>query len=178
MLTGNQLPCAPNNDRILVQPDPPREQSEGGLIIPNTSQVRANFGHVLAAGLVAMDRMHDHGHEIGDRIWWGQFAGVIEEWDHVTKPGKGPCEHDWSRTKSPAVNVHAFICDHCSAYRLKEPVLIMNVEDILGNETLAQRLRSGEMAIAKRNTADEQTQHVIVRKQTNGTTTRTDHATV
>lgn len=166
ILKPGQLPACPNNDRIMIQPDHVKEETETGLIIPEIAQKRANFGTIIHGGLKARDMLHDNGHQIGDHVWFGQFAGVWEEWDHITKLGDiGNCKHeDWSRAPSPGDRMQAFTCSRCGAYRLKEPVLIMNVEDILANESLERRIESGDSGILPGKTADGVTQHFIARR--------------
>lgn len=175
MLKGNELPAFPSNDRIMVKPDVPPEK-EGVLWVPDVAKHRANKGVILHAGLSASDMCHDHEHRIGDRVWWGQFAGVIEEWSHITKPGDDSCSHDWDRGSSPGDRMVLRTCTKCHAEWLTEPILIMNVEDILANETAEERRRNGEFTVAKANTEDGKTQHVIRRAgevKTNGTATST-----
>ena len=161
ILEGDALPCAPNNDRIMVRPDPPQGQTDGGLIIPEIAQKRASFGVIVHAGLKARDELYDNGHEIGDRIWFGQFAGVWEEWDHIIVAGKDTkCPHEsWSRRPSPGDRMQAKECSACGARRLQEPVLIMNVGDILVNERLEERRRSAGWSIVRGQTADGKTCH-------------------
>lgn len=157
MLIGDELPGTPNNDRVMVKPDPPPEK-EGALWVPDIAKHRANKGVLMAAGLLAHDKLADNDDRIGDRIWWGQYAGVIEEWDHITEPGREGCEHTWSRGPSPGDRITLFLCD-CGAKRLKEPTLVMNVEDILVNEDKEARRRRGEIVLFKAQDKDGKTVH-------------------
>jgi chaperonin GroES len=165
MLRGNELPAMPNNDRIIVRPDPPKDRSEGGIIIPETSKEWATKGILVHAGLKARDIMYDHGHEMGDRIWFGQFAGVWQEWDHVTEEGSDvACEHgDWRTLGCDLPKTYRRKCGMCGAIRTQEPIFIMNAEDILANETAEERRRKAEMGISRGRTEDGATMHVIVR---------------
>jgi co-chaperonin GroES (HSP10) len=167
VLKGNELPAMPSNDRIMVLRDPPETKTITSLVIPDSAQVRANTGTIIHAGLKARDIMFDHGHELGDHVWYGKFAGVWQEWKHITKPGKDPkCEHAgdvWSRAQEYSGDRRAgYRCDTCGAVMVQEEVAVMNIEDILCNEDLEARLRSGEMEV-HRDSRDGKTTHFIVR---------------
>lgn len=162
MLKFDELPALPENDRIMVLPDAPAKTTEGGIDIPDVAQRHANYGTIVAAGLKATDVLHDNGGRIGDRVWFGQYAGVIEEWDHVTKAGKkADCEHDWARAPEFASPRRSGYKCSCGAVRMQEPLLVMNVEDILANVTKAERVRSGETILVRGATAEGRTQHVF-----------------
>lgn len=165
ILKGDQLPGMPSNDRIMVLPDPVDEKA-GVLYIPDIAKNRASYGTIIHAGLAARDQMYDNGHELGDHIWFGKFAGVWEEWDHIVADGKPGCEHAWSRGPSPGDRMEKYLCD-CGAERLKEPALIMTAADILVNETLEQRVRDGAVFVVRAETNDGKTCHVIRRRDTN-----------
>ncbi len=162
MLKFDELPALPENDRIMVLPDAPKKTTEGGIEIPEDAQRHANYGVVVAAGLKASDVLHDHGGRIGDRIWFGQYAGVIEEWDHIIKAGKKRCKHDWARAPEMFSPRRTGYRCKCGAVRMQEPLLIMNVEDILANVTKAERVRSGETILVCGATAEGRTQHVFM----------------
>lgn len=168
----DEVPGLPNHDRILVKVEQPKETTEGGLIIPDSAQTRASFGVILAAGLDARDKMHDNGHEVGDYIWFGKFAGCLEQWDHFTSTPDPTCQHDWCSTSAPAL-CRAFKCDKCGVGRIQEPLLVMSVDDILLNEDLGRRLGKGEMRIKRARNMEGQTTHIIERAPftANGTTT-------
>lgn len=163
MIMGKgQLPAAPSGHRLLVRPNPPDEKA-GELHIPDIAKERPHTGAILAAGLSAHDLMHDHGHQVGDMIWWGKYSGVIEEWDHIVEEGK-PCkEHDWSRLPSPADRVSEWQC-RCGTMRRAEPVVVINADDILCNVSLQARIESGEVYIERAKTPSGVTQHRIDRK--------------
>lgn len=167
LLKLDELPCAPEADRILVLPDPPEEETIGKLEIPEIARMQASSGRILDAGLKARDVMYDNGQEIGDTIWYGKFAGVWEEWDHIVKLGKKKdCKHaEWSRAPSEnGFRKEGFSCDECGAIRRREPVLIMNVGDICGNVSKAARIREGKMSIEYGVTAEGRTQHYVPRQ--------------
>ena len=164
ILRKDQLPAQPRGHRILVRPLPAIEASQL-VVTPDDRKHLPNKGHIFMAGLNARDQMRDHGDEIGDLIWWGKFAGVVEEWDHLeeeTAKGK-KCEHTWARCPSHAENVRKWTCD-CGSVRLAEHLLVLNVDDILANETLQRRIEAGEIAISRGKTASGTTQHYIDRK--------------
>lgn len=149
----------------MVRPDPPVEASEI-IVTPEDQKHRPNKGTIIAAGLNALDQMHDHGDRIGDTIWWGKFAGVTEEHDHLAEPGRKGCEHRWIRIPDPHPHNKRWSCtnDKCDAERVAELVLVMNVDDILCNVSQARRVDSGEVAVVRGKTSSGSTQHYIERK--------------
>jgi co-chaperonin GroES (HSP10) len=160
-----QLPAAPRGHRLICKPNAPKSESDCGLIIPDSAQILPVVGIILAAGLNARDEMYDHGDEIGDEVWWGKFAGVMEEWDRIVKDGKGVCsEHSWERMRSPGKNIHCFSCMICKAERQVDPIVVINCNDILCNATAELRRSAGQYAITRGKTASGQTQHFIDRK--------------
>lgn len=165
MLKFDELPSTPENDRIMVRPDAPEERTRGGLIIPEIAQKQAMSATLIDAGLRARDILYDNGAQMGDKVLFGQFAGVWEEWDHIVVDGNDPtCEHDWERDpESGGFRREAWKCA-CAARRLQEPVLVMNVGDILANVSKAERLRSGEMTLHKARSFDGKTTHVYLRR--------------
>jgi co-chaperonin GroES (HSP10) len=165
MLNADQLPAQPRGSRILVRPLPPVEESEI-IITPDDQKRRPNKGTIVAAGLTALDQLHDHGDRLGDLIWWGKFAGVMEEHDHLVTPGAKDCSHSWVRTPDPHPHNRSWECSQpkCGARRQAELLLVMNADDILANESLARRLEQGAVEILRSKTANGQTQHYIERK--------------
>jgi co-chaperonin GroES (HSP10) len=165
ILAKGELPAAPRGHRILCLPDPPKAESECGLIIPDSAMLLPHYGTILHAGLNARDAMYDHGDEIGDRVWWGKFAGVMEEWDRLIEE-KGAyllCEHSWNRLASPGKNVHMFSCTHCKSVRRVDPLVVMNHDDILCNVDAEKRMREGKQTQVRGKTASGATQHYINR---------------
>jgi len=168
MLKFDELPAMPQADRIFVRPQQPREDTDTGrLFLPDVAKTQAHAGTIIAAGLRAMDIMYDNGQEIGDEIWYGQFAGTWEEWDHIVKPGKdSKCKHE-SWDYEPSLKMFrgkGFKCSECGALRQQEPLLIMNVGDVLCNVESAARVRSGDAQIIRGVTADGKTCHFIRRR--------------
>lgn len=166
VLGPDELPGAPIGERVLLLPDPPKEETDYKIHIPDIAKVRPNTGKLLAAGLQAMDKLHDNGIGIGDDVIWGQFAGVIWEWDHIKDYGDKPCktEHHWVRDKSPRDRVTAALCERCGTTRWTECVILANVDDIQSSVNLGKRLRSGEVKYTRGKTADGSTCHFIERE--------------
>lgn len=162
-----ELPGEPENDRVLVLPDQPPAETVLKLHVPDIAQKQAHGGVIVAAGLSARDTLWDNGQQVGDRVLYGQYAGVWEEWDHIVANGKDKkCQHaEWSR--EPSLNGFrrdGYRCDGCGAKRVIEPLLVMNVGDILINVDKADRVRSGELTVIRAATADGKTQHVYRRR--------------
>ena len=162
----NELPGMPARDKIFVRRDLPQETSEGGIIIPDKAQKLAHFGTIIHAGLDARDKMYDNGHEIGDYIWFGQFASILGEWDHYTDDIVDlTCAHDWDRDTSVGSSewLRGFRCSKCRAGRVQEAIAVMSIDDIQVNRDLEARLRVGAVRIVRGKTSEGQTQHVIRR---------------
>jgi co-chaperonin GroES (HSP10) len=152
----------------LLLPDPPKEETEYKIHIPDIAKVRPCTGKVLAAGLTAMDKLYDHGIEISDEVIWGQFAGVVWEWDHIKEYGKIPCvypvEHSWTRAPSPRDRVTAAVCETCKTTRWTECVILANVDDIQASVDLGERKRNGVVAYRLGKDSEGKTTHFIDRK--------------
>lgn len=167
ILGKDQLPAAPRGHRVMAKPNPPDKETDGGLVIPDIAMQRPNIGTIIHAGLNARDAFYDHGDEIGDVIWWGKFAGVIEEWDRIVEEGKKPCAmaaHRWDRQPSPGDRMHAWKCAHCDSRRLAEPLIVLNHDDILANVTAQRRHEAGAWAYRRGKLPNGATQHVLDRK--------------
>ena len=167
ILKVDELPALPEADRIMVRPQEPQEETETGrLVLPDVAKTQAHFGTIVAAGLKALDIMYDNGQEVGDTIWYGQFAGTWEEWDHLVKAGnKASCKHEsWDYEPSlKTFRGKGWKCGGCGALRKQEPLLVMNIGDVLANVDKAARVRSGTMSIALRYTQDGKTCHIVQR---------------
>lgn len=165
MLGPNQLPYSVVGERCFVRVDPPKELSEGGLFIPDEAKIRSFSGKVIDAGLIARDRLHDHGLKIGDHVLFAKFAGIVEEWDHIIE---GPTDldssaYDWKRLPSKSGELTKYECINTGAIRVIEPMVVLNVDDIIGSVELARRIDSGEIRYELAQTPDGSTQHVISR---------------
>ena len=60
----------PLGSRILVKPDEVKKITDGGIIIPETSEEKSRIGSVLSVGK-NVTKIH-----VGDRILYGKFAGA------------------------------------------------------------------------------------------------------
>lgn len=150
VLGPTDLPIQPLGERVAYRQNPPDEESEGGIVVPEVAQHKPFAGILLAAGLQALDKLYDMGVQIGDEVWWGKFAGVMEEWDHIVEPGKtANCEHGWARHIVKRYGIQGFKCEKCAAIRYVETIIIGNVDDVMGSVQLAERIRAGTMT-AKR----------------------------
>lgn len=158
-----ELPGMPAGDIIMIKRDLPKEETEGGLIIPKGYQHLECFGTILHAGLDARDKMHDNGHEVGDYIRFGQYASTLDEWDYLIDEPDPGCAHDWAHVGGGSQFQRFMKCETCGANRCKEAIAIMKVEDIKINETLELRMREGKMRVVLGKTPDGRTQHVIER---------------
>lgn len=168
MLLGpRDFPFAVVGERCLVKADPPRKRTVGGIELPVTSQLRPFTGTLLDAGLQARDKLHDHGVQLGDRVWFGKFAGIVEEWDHViegdhTLPDDA---YDWAFESAEPGDATKYRCRKTGALRAVEPFVVLNAEDILSSQQLAERLRSGEVEYRRgEQIATGRVQHVIVER--------------
>jgi co-chaperonin GroES (HSP10) len=83
-----QLPGCPGGNRVLVRPKPIESMTEGALITPDVAKARNMAGWLMAAGEDACDKAYDRGYEPGDEVWFGKYAGLIEEWQHIVKDGR------------------------------------------------------------------------------------------
>ncbi len=167
MLGPNDYPFAVVGERCLIRADPPRKKTIGGIELPAGSQLRPFTGTVRDAGLQARDKMHDHGIKIGDRVWFGKFAGVVEEWDHIiegdhTLPDDA---YDWAFESAEPGEVTKYVCRKTGAVRAIEPFVVLNVDDLLASQELAERLRAGQVEYMKGAAVDTgRVQHVVVER--------------
>lgn len=77
----------PIDDRLLVKLDDPTSRTKGGVIIPDTAQVKKRRGRVLAVGSGKMLESGERAKpamEPGDRILFLHFADREVEVDHET----------------------------------------------------------------------------------------------
>jgi co-chaperonin GroES (HSP10) len=165
MLGPNEFGRAVIGVRCLVLVDEPKKLTAVGLHIPDEAKVRAFSGVLLDAGLQARDRLHDHGIEIGDRIEYGRFAGIIEEWERITEgPHDLPDDaYDWRFVGRKDNQETTYRCDKTGAVRVISPIVVMNCDDIISSYSLDQRRASGAVKYVTAQTPDGRTQHVIER---------------
>lgn len=75
--SGARLPMLPSGDRVAVERLEEEEDMVGGLVIPGTDKDRNLYATVVAAGLAALDVLHDHCINIGDTVCIGRYSGVV-----------------------------------------------------------------------------------------------------
>lgn len=169
-------PAHPVGDRILVRPHPIAETTEGGLIIAETAQKTTFGGTIIAVGNQAADKLYDDGAELGDEIWYAQYAGVLGEWQRIARAGEDKsCAHDgswdflgrdnvaWKAVKEPDTNMKLRACRICGALKLSERVIVMSGDDPMYNVSLQERLESGLFKRLRGETADGKTRYYIER---------------
>ena len=163
ILEADELPFMPMGMRIIVKKDPPQMTSTAGLHIPGNliQNFGQNSGVILAAGLEALDAMHDRKIRIGDRILHGQYAGIVEEWDRVAVPGSDPtCDHSrWEMLSATTGEPPKWECFRCKAQRWKEPLIVVHFDDVLGCADLATRVHAGAVKVTRGATEAGTTQH-------------------
>ncbi|MCS6990402.1 MAG: co-chaperone GroES [Chitinophagales bacterium] len=64
----------PNEDRVLVQPEPAEEKTAAGIIIPDTAKEKPQRGRVVAVGDGSKDKPVTV--KVGDRVLYGKYAGT------------------------------------------------------------------------------------------------------
>lgn len=64
----------PLGARVVIQPDPVKEKTEAGIIIPETAKIKGNMGTVVAVGpgnnIEPMDL------KVGDHVLYGPNSGI------------------------------------------------------------------------------------------------------
>lgn len=180
-------PGHPMGNRVLVRPHPIAGQTEGGLHKPDEAKQRHMAGVLIAVGDMAADSLYDLGVEVGDEVWYGRYAGLIEEWQHIVREGKGECTHlgVWEAVPKRTSSVTAEIVKHdprwdglnphdenelrecrgCGALRLSERLLIMDKEDIVIDVDLRVRIERGEVERVRGKSADGKTRYGLIRHQ-------------
>lgn len=167
MLGPNDLPFAVTGERAMILEKPPKDRTEGGLYVPEVAKMRYFEGTLLAAGLKGLDKLYDHGYQIGDRVKYGLYAGLREAWDHIvegdhTLPDDA---YDWHRCPEECnASVEVYRCRKTGAKRVVEAVIILNTDDLLGSIELAERFRRKEMAPERGIDPEGKTTHYIERK--------------
>ncbi len=70
----SKITFKPLADRVLVQPAPPEEKTNSGLIIPDTAKEKPQKGKVLAVGDGKKDEpLHL---KVGDAVLYGKYSGT------------------------------------------------------------------------------------------------------
>lgn len=155
-------PAHPLGDRVLVRRMEPQDESV--IVTPDIAKEWLNAGQLIAAGDQAAEKLYDLGVELGDEIWFGKYAGVIEEWRHITKPGEDPaCEHDgvWDFIATLGKDRTLRRCRACGAEREEEPMLMMNVQDLQCSVDLQERIETGLVKRVRMQDAEGRTRFVL-----------------
>lgn len=167
-------PAKPLGSRCFILPKPVTKTTEGGLVKPETAMERTFAGILLQAGDQAADKLYDLDCRIGDEVWYGKFAGVIEEWQRIVKDGEGKaCEHDsvweivprddkrWSAVKGHDIDMELRSCRMCGALKLAQRVVIIDAEDLVCSVDAQARMERGETRRVRDKDADGRTRYVI-----------------
>jgi co-chaperonin GroES (HSP10) len=134
-----KLPQLPVGHRVAVIDDLAGRFSSAGIEMPDANNSADTTGTLVAAGLAALDVLHDHGVKLGDRVSWGAYAGQWQEYD------------DQKEILGVIRNV-------------KVKYLMISVNDIVGSFGLADRIYDGKTNIRKGTHTDGRVQHYIEEK--------------
>ncbi len=167
-------PAHPMGARVLVREFPVASQTEGGLAIADVAKKRYFAGELIAVGDQAADKLYDLGCEIGDEIWYAQYAGLVEEWQHIVAPGSDTnCAHDstwefvpkddegWKAIGEPNENMQLRACRGCGAKKLAERVLVLSVDDIILNVDVQARFERGDLERHRGEDPDGRTRYFL-----------------
>lgn len=169
-------PGVPLGARVLVREFAAESQSEGGLALAETAKERYFAGTIVAAGDQAADRLYDLGVEIGDEVWFGKYAGLIQEWQHLVGRDNADCPHDsvfeavtrddkrWAGLGSKDDNRTLRACRSCGTLKLTERVIVLAVDDLCVDVDLQVRLERGEVARKRGTDAEGRTRYYIERR--------------
>ncbi len=171
-------PGLPLGNRVLVREFPPESKTEGGLELAEQSKERYFAGTLIAAGDQAADRLYDIGVELGDEVWFGKYAGLIQEWQHlVGEVDVTGCAHDsawefvarddhrWRFAGTPDDNRNLRSCRTCGTLKVTERVIVMSVDDLCVDVDLQMRLEKGEMLRVRSQDDRGRTRYVTTRVQ-------------
>jgi co-chaperonin GroES (HSP10) len=171
-------PAHPLGARVLVREFPPETRSEGGIETPDVAKMRYFAGTLIAAGDQAADKLWDLGVELGDEIWYGKYAGLVEEWHHIVGPDNDKCDHSgvWELVSrddqrfsrevgAPNENMTLRSCRTCGdTLKISERIIVLSVDDLVMDVDLQLRFERGERIERIRNQdADGRTRYEIVR---------------
>ena len=168
-----KAPAHPLGERVFVRPLPIATTTESGLEIADIAKKRQFSGRLIAVGDQAADKLWDLGVRLGDEIWYAQYAGIIEEWQHLLSEGEGACPHDsawdfipredkrWSLVAHPDSEMQLRSCRSCGAVKVSERVIMMSCEDIVCDVDLQVRLDRGEMKRIRKYDTEGKTRYVI-----------------
>lgn len=171
-------PGMPLGDRVVVKPLPILAETASGLTIPDSGKERGYAGRLLLAGDEAAEKLYAKGVEIGDEVWYGKFAGVIETWERIVGKDNLSCPHDgawdlvpkddkqWSgiEGRDPSDSDQQLrACRACGTLRLSDRVIFIRGEDILVSVELLERLEAGVMSRKRGKNADGSLNYYIER---------------
>lgn len=172
-----KAPAHPMGARVLVREFPVASKTEGGLAVADVAKKRYFAGELIAVGDQAADKLYDLGAEIGDEVWYAQYAGLVEEWQHIVAPGSDTnCAHDstwefvprddkaWEVVGEPNDNMQLRSCRTCGAKKLAERVLVLNVDDMILNVDVQARLERGDLRRVRGEDSEGRTRYYLERK--------------
>lgn len=173
-----QAPGLPLGNRVLVREFPPESKTEGGIEKAEVAIERYFAGTLIAAGDQAADRLYDLGVLLGDEVWYGKYAGLIQEWQHIVgEVDVKDCPHDsawefvprtdprWRFAGTPDDNRGLRACRSCGTLKVTERVIVMSVEDLCVDVDLQRRLETGEMRRTRCEDKDGRTRYVTASAQ-------------
>jgi chaperonin GroES len=170
-------PGMPLGERVLVREFPPESTTEGGIELADNAKERYFAGVIVAAGDQAADRLYDLGVELGDEVWFGKYAGLIQEWQHIVGDvDVKDCPHDsiwelvprddnrWRYAGAPDDNRTLRACRSCGTLKLAERVIVLNVEDLCVDVDLQVRIERGDLVRHRGLTEDDKTRYYLERR--------------
>lgn len=171
-----RAPGHPLGERVLVREFPPESESEGGIAIAEKAKTRYMAGQLVAVGDQAADRLYDVGVEIGDEIWYAQYAGVVQEWQHIVGKDNADCPHDgvwdlipvtdakkWATVGGKNDNINLRECRSCGTLKAAERLIVMAYDDVHLDVDLEERLESGTFRRRRDVTDEGRTRYTLVR---------------
>lgn len=172
-----KAPAHPMGARVLVREFPVGSKTEGGIDVADTAKKRYMAGELIAVGDQAADKLYDLGCEIGDEVWYAQYAGLVEEWQHIVAEGSDTnCVHDstwefvpktdkaWTDlVGEPNDNMQMRSCRGCGAIKLAERVLVLSVDDLILNVDVQARLERGDLWRLRGEDTEGRTRYTIER---------------
>lgn len=78
------MKVTPLHDRVIIEPSPQEEVSQGGIIIPGTAKEKPVKGKAVACGIGKKDELMTV--KVGDSVLYGKYAGAeiqIENKDYL-----------------------------------------------------------------------------------------------
>jgi co-chaperonin GroES (HSP10) len=170
-------PGMPLGERVLVREFPPESTTEGGIVVADKAKERYFAGILIAAGDQAADKLRDIGVELGDEVWFGKYAGLIQEWQHIVGDiDVATCAHDsvwelvpgddnrWRFVGAPDDNRTLRACRSCGTLKVTERVIVMAVEDLCVDVDLQVRIERGELVRHRSETEDGRTRYYLERR--------------